>query len=96
MCKGYRKFDNKTLQQIITNFSKEYFINHLYIIYIAKYKHMNTIIFYWYLLTGTITPMGDVDGRTIYKYDSIEYAYKEELIAYIDNDVFMYNEDLKD
>ena len=57
---------------------------------------MNTIIFIWYLITGTIHSVDNVDGRTIYDMPSakIEYAYKEEIIQYIETGKFQYNEDL--
>jgi len=57
---------------------------------------LSTIIFIWYLITGTIYSVDTVDGRTIYDMPStkIEYAYKEELIQYIETGKFQYNEDL--
>lgn len=57
---------------------------------------MTQIIFIWYLITGVIVPTDDVDGRTIYSMpkDKIEYAYKAELIEYLETGTFEYNEDL--
>ena len=57
---------------------------------------MSTIIFVWYLITGTIHSVDNVDGRTIYDMPSknIEYAYKEEIIQYIETGTFKYDEDL--
>lgn len=56
------------------------------------------LIFFWYLITGTVQPVDDVDGRTIYAMpdSNIEYAYKAELIEYIETGTFEYNEDLED
>jgi hypothetical protein len=55
-------------------------------------------IFMWYLVTGIVQPSGDVDGRLIYDMpvSNIEYAYKAELIDYIETGVFKYDEDLED
>jgi hypothetical protein len=55
-------------------------------------------IFMWYLVTGIVQPSGDVDGRLIYNMpvSNIEYAYKAELIDYIETGVFKYDEDLED
>jgi hypothetical protein len=52
------------------------------------------LVFTWYLLTGVVVPTGDVDGRTIYTMPKakIEYAYKEELVEYIETGTFEYNE----
>lgn len=52
------------------------------------------LVFTWYLLTGVVVPNGDVDGRTIYTMPKakIEYAYKEELVEYIETGTFEYNE----
>jgi len=52
----------------------------------------------WYLVTGIVQPSGDVDGRPIYDMpvSNIEYAYKAELIDYIETGVFKYDEDLED
>ena len=64
---------------------------------------MSELIFIWYLMIGIIIPEGDVDGRQMYIINScdgivmpIEYAYKAEVIEYIETGTFEYNEDLKD
>jgi len=48
--------------------------------------------------SGVIVPSDDVDGRTIYSIPSmdIEYAYKSEIIQYLETGVFMYDETLDD
>jgi hypothetical protein len=50
------------------------------------------------LHTGIIIPTDDVDGRPIYSVPTagIEYAYKAEIIDYIQTGVFTYDETLKD
>ena len=50
------------------------------------------------LHTGIIIPMDNVDGRTIYSMPSegIEYAYKAEIIQYLETGEFEYDEDLID
>jgi hypothetical protein len=50
------------------------------------------------LHSGVIIPQGDVDGRHIYSVPSagIEYAYKAEIIQYLETGEFDYNEDLED
>ena len=50
------------------------------------------------LHTGVIIPIDDVDGRTIYSMPSanIEYAYKAEIIQYLETGEFEYDEDLVD
>lgn len=50
------------------------------------------------LQSGFIIPTGEVEGRTIYSMPSqdIEYAYKAELIRYLETGEFNYNEDLED
>jgi len=72
---------------------------------------MNTLIFLWYLITGTIVFQKDVDGRDTYRINfdeltiitecdkkfigyTVDYAYKEEILEYIDSGDFEYNEDL--
>jgi hypothetical protein len=49
-------------------------------------------------MTGTVQPIDNVDGRTIYAMpdSNIEYAYEAELIEYIETGTFEYNEDLED
>lgn len=56
------------------------------------------IMFVLQLHTGLIIPDGDVDGRTTYSIPSanIEYAYKAEIIQYLETGRFDYNEDLED
>lgn len=53
------------------------------------------LVFTWYLLTGVVVPTDNVDGRTIYTMPKakIEYAYKEELVEYIETGTFEYNEE---
>ena len=48
--------------------------------------------------TGVIIPTDDVDGRTIYSVPSagIEYAYKAEIIQYLETGTFTYDEDKED
>lgn len=50
------------------------------------------------LHSGVIIPTGDVDGRAIYSIPSagIEYAYKAEIVQYLETGKFDYNEDLED
>ena len=50
------------------------------------------------LHSGYIIPTDNVDGRTIYSIPSagIEYAYKAEIIQYLETGQFDYNEDLED
>jgi hypothetical protein len=50
------------------------------------------------LHTGIIIPTDNVDGRTIYSIPSagIEYAYKAEIVQYLETGQFDYNEDLED
>lgn len=52
----------------------------------------------WQVLTGVIVPQDDVDGRTIYSVPSahIEYAYKAEIIRYLETGTFIYDETLDD
>ena len=56
------------------------------------------IMFVLQLHSGIIIPQGDVDGRCIYSVPSagIEYAYKAEIIQYLETGEFNYNEDLED
>lgn len=58
---------------------------------------MITIIkFYLLMLTGVVRPAGDVDGTPIYNIveedSAIEYAYKEEVLQYIETGTFLYND----
>jgi hypothetical protein len=50
------------------------------------------------LHSGVIVPTDNVDGRIIYSVPSagIEYAYKAEIIQYLETGEFDYNEDLED
>jgi hypothetical protein len=56
------------------------------------------LMFVLQLHSGAIIPDGDVDGRTTYSIPSayIEYAYKAEIIQYLETGKFEYNEDLID
>lgn len=56
------------------------------------------IMFVLQLHLGVIIPTDKVDGRTIYSMPSkgIEYAYKAEIIQYLETGEFDYNEDLED
>jgi hypothetical protein len=61
---------------------------------------MTKIIFIWYLMTGVITPTDNVDSRTTYTIKQkdfiVEYAYRGEVLNWIESDKFQYNEDFKD
>ena len=50
------------------------------------------------LHSGIIIPTDNVDGRTIYSVPSagIEYAYKAEIIQYLETGTFTYDETLED
>jgi hypothetical protein len=56
------------------------------------------LMFVLQLHSGYIIPTDDVDGRTIYSIPSagIEYAYKAEIVQYLETGEFDYNEDLED
>ena len=56
------------------------------------------LMFTLQLYSGAIVPSDDVDGRTIYSIPSakIEYAYKAEIIRYLETGVFTYDETLDD
>jgi hypothetical protein len=56
------------------------------------------LMFVLQLHSGVIIPTGDVDGRTIYSIPAagIEYAYKAEIVQYLETGQFDYNEDLND
>lgn len=56
------------------------------------------ILFMIKLYTGFIVPTSDVDGRIIYSVptEGIEYAYKAEIIQYLETGVFKYDETLDD
>ena len=61
---------------------------------------MIKLMFVWYLITGVVVPQEEVDGRqtyTIFQDDTcIEYAYKEEVLHWIDSGEFVYDETLQD
>jgi hypothetical protein len=56
------------------------------------------LMFVLHLHSGFIVKTDDVDGRTIYSIPSknIEYAYKAEIIDYMQTGVFTYDETLED
>lgn len=56
------------------------------------------LMFVLHLHSGQIIPTDNVDGRTIYSIPSagIEYAYKAEIIQYLETGVFTYDEELED
>ncbi len=55
------------------------------------------ITFILQLHSGFIVKTDDVDGRNIYSIPSrcIEYAYKEEILQYMESGVFVYDETLE-
>jgi hypothetical protein len=56
------------------------------------------LMFVLQLHSGVIIPSGDVDGRAIYSIPSagIEYAYKAEIVQYLETGEFSYDEDKQD
>jgi predicted nucleotidyltransferase len=52
------------------------------------------------MVLGIVQPQDDVDGRTIYtihtKSTHIEYAYKAEVLRYLETGVFVYDETIDD
>jgi len=56
------------------------------------------LMFVLQLHSGIIVPSDDVDGRTIYAIPSqgIEYAYKIEIIRYLETGIFQYDDTLDD
>jgi hypothetical protein len=62
------------------------------------YLLLANLMFVLQLHSGVIVPSGDVDGRAIYSVPSagIEYAYKAEIIQYLETGQFKYNEDIED
>jgi hypothetical protein len=56
------------------------------------------LMFILHLHSGFIVATDDVDGRTIYSVPSknIEYAYKSEIIDFMQTGVFTYDETLDD
>jgi hypothetical protein len=61
---------------------------------------MIKLTFIWYLITGVITPTDNVDGRPVYTIKQgdfvIEYAYRGEILNWIESDKFIYDETLED
>ena len=60
---------------------------------------MNTLIFIWYLITGTVVYQQEMDGRNQYALffpdgKVVDYATKAEIMEYIKTGKFQYNEDL--
>jgi hypothetical protein len=60
---------------------------------------MNTLIFIWYLITGTVVYQQEMDGRNQYALflpdgKVVDYATKAEIMEYIETNTFEYNEDL--
>jgi hypothetical protein len=60
---------------------------------------MNTLIFLWYLITGTVVYQQEMDGRNQYALffpdgKVVDYATKAEIMEYIETNTFEYNEDL--
>ena len=60
---------------------------------------MNTLIFLWYLITGTVVYQQEMDGRNQYALffpdgKVVDYATKAEIMEYIKTGKFQYNEDL--
>lgn len=66
--------------------------------YILMQLLIANLMFVLKLHSGIIIPTDEVDGRTIYSVPSagIEYAYKAEIIQYLETGRFDYNEDLED
>jgi hypothetical protein len=62
---------------------------------VALLAHISFVL---YLHTGVILYTGNVDGRAVYSVPDagIEYAYKAEIIQYLETGKFDYNEDLED
>lgn len=61
---------------------------------------MTKLIFIWYLLTGTVEYQQTMDGHKQYALffkngKVIDYAYKSEILEYIETGTFEYNEDLE-
>ncbi len=61
---------------------------------------MTKLIFIWYILTGTIEYQQTMDGHKQYALffedgKVVDYAYKEEILEYIETGTFEYNEDLE-
>jgi hypothetical protein len=62
------------------------------------YLFIVKIMFILQVHSGIIVPTNDVDGRIIYSIPTvgIEYAYKSEIIQYLETGVFTYDETLDD
>jgi hypothetical protein len=61
---------------------------------------MSKIVFMWWLLNGTITPAGEHENHKLYTVwfkdgKVADYAYKGEVINYIETGVFEYNESIE-
>jgi hypothetical protein len=61
---------------------------------------MTKLIFIWYLLTGTVEYQQTMDGHKQYALffkdgKVVDYAYKTEILEYIETGTFEYNEDLE-
>ena len=61
---------------------------------------MTELIFIWYILTGTVEYQQTMDGHKQYALffkdgKVIDYAYKSEILEYIETGTFEYNEDLE-
>ena len=61
---------------------------------------MTKLIFAWYLITGTVEYQQTVDGHKQYALffkdgKVVDYAYKAEILEYIETKTFEYNEDLE-
>lgn len=59
------------------------------------------IIFIWYLITGTVIYQQDMDGKRQYALffpdgKVVDYAYKAEIIEYIQTGTFEYDDTLED
>jgi hypothetical protein len=62
---------------------------------------MKTIIFIWYLVSGTIVPQDKVEGRQTYALffedgKVVDFAFKGEILEYIETGTFEYYEDIDD
>jgi len=62
---------------------------------------MKTIIFIWYLVSGTVVPQDKVEGRQTYALffedgKVVDFAFKAEILEYIETGTFEYNEDKED
>ena len=61
---------------------------------------MTKLIFIWMLLTNQVTPSGENDGHQMYHIilkdnTVIEYAYKSEILIYIETGTFKYDDSLE-